>query len=91
MTPGAGKGVEPLELSHNAGGNVQVSQPLWKTVGQVFKCEARTFCITLTVPPISLPMRNERICPHTLAHKFSIDLSLVVRNWKQPKCPITAE
>lgn len=42
MAPGAGKGVEPLELSHNAGGNVRVSQPLWKTAGQVFKCEART-------------------------------------------------
>jgi len=37
MISGAGKGVEQLELPHNAGGNVQVSQPLWKTVGQVLK------------------------------------------------------
>lgn len=33
----AGKGVEQQELSHNASGNVQVSQPLWKTVGKVLK------------------------------------------------------
>ena len=92
MTVYAGEDAEKEEHTSTAGGNANFVQPLWKSVWRLLKKMGMSLPHDPAIPLLGIYPKeahsyNKDIC----STMFIAALFVIVRNWKQPRCPSTEE
>ena len=87
--PNAGEDLEQQEFSLIVGGNIKMVQTLWKTVWQ-FPTKLNILLLYESAIMLLGVYAKELITygpTKTCTLKFIAALSIIVKTWKQPRCP----
>ena len=83
--------MEKRRPSCTIGGNVQLIQPLWKTVIRFLKRLGVKLPYDPAIPLLVIHPEETKIERDTCIPLFTATLFTIARTWKQPRCPSTDE
>ena len=87
----AGEDVEKRERFYIVGGNVNLIQPLWKTVWRFLKKLGIKPPYNPAISLLGIYPEETKIDTDTCIPLFIAALFTIARTWKQPRCPSTDE
>ena len=86
-----GEGVEKREPSYTVGRNVNLVQPLWRTVRRFLKKLGIKLPYDPAISLLGIYPEKIIIPKDTCTPVFTAALFTLARIWRQPKCPSTEE
>lgn len=85
-TSNVSKDVKGQDLSLIADGKAKMVQPFWKSLVLSHKINL-LLRYDLEITLLHLPKESENMSPRTPRHKFTADLLIINKTWKQPIYP----
>ena len=84
--------MEKRERFYIVGGNVNLIQPLWKTVWRFLKKLGMKSSYHPAIPLLGIYPEEIKTCEKdTCTPMFIAALFIIARTWKQPRCPSADE